>query len=42
MASILLLKKLTKSFYKKIYKEKCEIDKVKSIQYIILNEYVRQ
>ena len=36
MASILLLKKLTKSFCKKIYNEKCEIARIKSIQYIIL------
>ena len=42
MASILQLKKLTKSFCKKIYNKKCEIAKMKSIQYIILNECVRQ
>ena len=42
VVSILLLKKPTKSFCKKNYKEKCKIARIKSIQYIILNECVRQ
>ena len=42
MASILQLKKLTKNHFVKKCTKKCEIAKIKNIQYKILNKCVRQ